>query len=267
MGVPLILLTNDDGYLAPGLLALHEALKRLGEVWVLAPDRNWSAASRTRVFHKPLRVSPVRLPDGVLVHITNGSPSDCVSLAILGLAPRRPDVVVSGINAGANLGRDVTYSGTVAAAMEAAQAGIPALAISQDLGPEEGDEDKAPDYQRAARIAAALVERLLADKPLPPGTLLNVNVPLSRPKGIKITRLGTSIWRDYLVKGKDPRGRDYYWLAGEMMPAPPPGEEDTDVWAVFSGYVSITPLQLDLTDHRLLETLRAWETGLSLPGE
>jgi len=266
VGKPLILLTNDDGYLAPGLLALYETLKSLGEVWVLAPDRNWSAASRTRVFHKPLRVSPVRLPDGVLVHITNGSPSDCVSLAILGLAPRRPDVVVSGINAGANLGRDVTYSGTVAAAMEAAQAGIPALAISQDLGAENGEE-KVPDYQRAAQIAASLVEKLLANSPLPSGTLLNVNVPLERPKGVKITRLGTSIWRDYLVKGKDPRGRDYYWLAGEMMNSPPPGEEDTDVWAVFSGYISITPLQLDLTDHRLLKALRVWEMDFSLPAK
>ncbi len=264
MGKPLILITNDDGYLAPGLLALREELSEVGEVWVLAPDRNWSAASRTRVFHKPLRVSPVRLPDGVVVHITNGSPSDCVSLALLGLAPRRPDIVVSGINAGANLGRDVTYSGTVAAAMEAAQAGVQAIAVSQDLGPEEGDREE-PDYRRAARIAAGLVELLLGEKPLPPGTLLNVNVPLGEPKGLRVTRLGTSIWRDYLVKGKDPRGRDYYWLAGEMMTSPPPGEEDTDVWAVFSGYVSVTPLQLDLTDHRLLEELRPWETKITLP--
>jgi len=266
---PLILITNDDGYLAPGLLALREELERVGVVWVLAPDRNWSAASRTRVFHKPLRVTPVRLPDGVLVHTTNGSPSDCVSLALLGIAPRRPDVVVSGINAGANLGRDVTYSGTVAAAMEAAQWGIPAVAVSQDLGPEkeEGEDENVPDYQRAARFAALLVERLLEERVLPPGTLLNVNVPLQRPKGIRVTRLGTSIWRDYLVKGKDPHGRDYYWLAGEMRGSPPPGEEDTDVWAVFSGYISITPLQLDLTDHRLLDELRMWERKLTLPAE
>ncbi len=265
MGEPLILLTNDDGYLAPGLLALREELEELGEVWVLAPDRNWSAASRTRVFHKPLRVSPVRLPDGVMVHITNGSPSDCVSLALLGLAPRRPDVVVAGINAGANLGRDVTYSGTVAAAMEAAQEGILAMSVSQDLGAEEEGEEKVPDYHAAARIAREILRKLLEDRPLPPGTLLNVNVPFEKPKGIKLTRLGTSIWRDYLVKGKDPRGRDYYWLAGELMASPPPGEEDTDVWAVFSGYVSITPLQLDLTDHRLLEELRSWEFSLRLP--
>lgn len=267
MGEPLILITNDDGYLAQGLSALREELGRIGEVWVLAPDRNWSAASRTRVFHKPLRVTPVRLPDGVLVHITNGSPSDCVSLALLGLAPRRPDIVVSGINAGANLGRDVTYSGTVAAAMEAAQWGVPAVSVSQDLGPEKeaGEEAQPPDYRRAARFAAALVERLLEEKPLPPGTLLNVNVPLIEPKGIRITRLGTSIWRDYLVKGKDPHGRDYYWLAGEMLTSPPPGEEDTDVWAVFSGYISITPLQLDLTDHKLLEELKTWEVKLNPP--
>lgn len=265
MGRPLILLTNDDGYLSPGLLALREALERVGEVWVLAPDRNWSAASRSRVFHKPLRVTPVRLPDGVVVHITNGSPSDCVSLALLGIAPRRPDIVVAGINAGANLGRDVTYSGTVAAAMEGAQAGVPSIAFSQDIGPEEGEE-RGPDYRLAARLAAAIVEEVIRERPLPPGTLLNVNIPYGHPKGVRVTRLGTSIWRDYLVEGKDPKGRTYYWLGGELLNHPPPGEEDTDVWAVFSGYISITPLQLDITDHRLLEALKEWEVRLSLPG-
>ncbi|MFH1609713.1 MAG: 5'/3'-nucleotidase SurE, partial [Candidatus Bipolaricaulota bacterium] len=141
MAKPFILVTNDDGYLSPGLLALRNALAEVGEAWVLAPDRNWSAASRTRVFHKPLRFSTARLPDGEEVHVTNGAPSDCVLLALLGLAPRKPDLVVAGINMGANIGHDVTYSGTVAAAMEGASAGLPSLAVSLDLGPEGGTEE------------------------------------------------------------------------------------------------------------------------------
>jgi 5'-nucleotidase len=264
MPKPFIFLTNDDGYLALGLLALRAALAEAGEVWVLAPDRNWSAASRTRIFHKPLRVSQARSPDGDELYITNGSPSDCVSLALLGLAPRRPDLVVAGINAGANLGRDVTYSGTVAAAMEGAQAGVPALAVSMDLGP-EGDEENVPDYTQAAKVAAQVVKHVLSERPLKPGTLLNINIPKRRPKGVRITRLGSRTYSDELVRGKDPRGRDYFWLTGERLSEPPPEEEGTDVWAMLSGYVSITPLQLDLTAHPILDALRHWQDEIHLP--
>lgn len=253
--VPLILLTNDDGYLSPGLHALRRALAELGEVWVLAPEKNWSAASRTRVFHKPLRVYSAQLPDGSVVHVTNGSPSDCVLLAVLGVAPRRPDLVVAGINAGANLGRDVTYSGTVSAAMEGAQAGIPALAVSLDVS---GEPEEVPDYEQAARVALTLAREALRH-PLPPGVCLNVNVPRGVPKGLKMTRLGGKIWTEELVRGKDPRGREFLWFSGEMQTAPPLGEEDTDVWAVLSGYVSVTPLHLDLTAYEALEPLRSWE--------
>ncbi len=253
--VPLILLTNDDGYLSPGLHALRRALSELGEVWVLAPEKNWSAASRTRVFHKPLRVYSARLPDGETVRVTNGSPSDCVLLALLGLAPRRPDLVVAGINAGANLGRDVTYSGTVSAAMEGAQAGIPSLAVSLDVS---GEPEESPDYDKAAQVATRLA-RLLLENLLPTGILLNVNVPRGIPKGIKVTRLGGKIWSEELVRGFDPRGREFYWFAGEMLSQPPEGEEDTDVWAVLSGYVSVTPLHLDLTAYEMLEGLRKLE--------
>ncbi|HHE47591.1 MAG TPA: 5'/3'-nucleotidase SurE [Candidatus Acetothermia bacterium] len=267
MGRPFILLTNDDGYLSAGLLALRNALLDLWEVWILAPDRNWSAASRTRIFHKPLRVSTAKLPGGEEVHITNGSPSDCISLALLGLAPRRPDLVMAGINAGANLGRDVTMSGTVAAAMEAAQQGVQAVAISLDLGEgEEGVEGAPPDYTHAARVAAQVAAFVLAEHPLSPGTLLNVNVPKGKPKGVKLTRLGSKIYRDELVRGKDPRGREYYWLTGEMLSEPPPGVEDTDVWALLSGYVSITPLQLDLTAYSILEALKGVEDKFNLGG-
>ncbi len=253
---PLILLTNDDGYLSPGLHALRRVFGELGEVWVLAPEKNWSAASRTRVFHKPLRVYSAQLPDGSVVHVTNGSPSDCVLLAVLGLAPRRPDLVVAGINAGANLGRDVTYSGTVSAAMEGAQAGIPSIAVSVDV---TGEPEENPDYERAARIALRLAQELLRTQPIPPGICLNVNVPRGVPKGIKITRLGGKIWTEELVRGKDPRGRDFFWFSGEMQTTPPPGEEDTDIWAMLSGYVSVTPLHLDLTAYEALEPLRVLE--------
>lgn len=258
MDKPFILVTNDDGYLSPGLLALRKALTSVGEPWVLAPDRNWSAASRTRVFHKPLRFSGARLPDGEVVHVTNGAPSDCVLLALLGLAPRRPDLVVAGINMGANIGHDVTYSGTVAAAMEGASAGIPAIAVSLDLGPEEGREGN-PDYETAAAFTSRVAHRVLADQAWLGRTLINVNVPRGVPKGVRVTRLGGKIWSDDLVRGEDPRGRSYYWLSGEMLTSPPPGEEDTDVWAVLSGYVSITPLHLDLTAYPVLESLRRWE--------
>ncbi len=252
---PLILLTNDDGYLSPGLHALRRALAELGEVWVLAPEKNWSAASRTRVFHKPLRVYAARLPDGTTVRVTNGSPSDCVLLGLLGLAPRRPDLVVAGINAGANLGRDVTYSGTVSAAMEGAQAGIPSLAISLDVS---GDPEESPDYETAAQVAVKLAQVVL-NNPLPTGILLNVNVPRGVPKGLRVTRLGGKIWSEELVRGTDPRGREFYWFSGEMLSQPPEGEEDTDVWAVLSGYVSVTPLHLDLTAYETLQALRSLE--------
>jgi len=262
MAKPFILVTNDDGYLSPGLLALRNALVEVGEAWVLAPDRNWSAASRTRVFHKPLRFSTARLPDGEEVHVTNGAPSDCVLLALLGLAPRKPDLVVAGINMGANIGHDVTYSGTVAAAMEGASAGLPAIAVSIDLGPEEGREGN-PDYETAAALTARVAQLALVGRSSLARTLLNVNVPRGVPRGVRVTRLGGKIWSDDLVRGQDPRGRDYYWLTGEMLTSPPLGEEDTDVWAVLSGYVSITPLHLDLTAYPVLDALRRWEEELT----
>lgn len=253
---PLILLTNDDGYLSPGLHALYRVLREFGEVLVLAPEKNWSAASRTRVFHKPLRVYSAQLPDGTLVHVTNGSPSDCVLLAVLGVAPRRPDLVVAGINLGANLGSDVTYSGTVSAAIEGAQADIPSLAVSLDV---TGEPEENPDYERAADLILRLACELLKPQSLPKGVCLNVNIPRGVPKGIKVTRLGGKIWSEELVRGKDPRGREFFWFSGEMLSTPPPGEEDTDIWAVLSGFVSITPLHLDLTAYEALAPLRALE--------
>jgi len=259
----LILITNDDGVNAPGLLALNAALREIATVEVFAPERNWSAASRTRTFHKPLRVDEVRMLDGSVAHVSNGTPSDCVSLALLGLLGRKPDVIVSGINAGLNLGRDVSYSGTVAAAMEGVREGIPAVAVSLDT---ISDPAELPDYAASASFAARLASHLLEGAHLPKGILLNVNVPyLPKPRSLepRITRLGGAAYDNYLVTGKDPHGRNYYWISGDPMTGVPPEERGTDIGAIAEGFVSITPIHLDLTEHSLLDELRTWEIELT----
>jgi 5'-nucleotidase len=254
-----ILLTNDDGIAAPGLRALLQAIAPLARVTVFAPDHNWSAAGHTKTMHKPLRVRTYRgdplLDDGdgrVEAYTTTGTPSDCVALALLGLIPERPDLVVSGINQGPNLGHDLTYSGTVAAAMEAVIAGLPAMAVSLD-------SYEYYDFSHAAKVAARVVAPVLR-RGLPEGMLLNVNVPARTPDemaGVAITRLGRRVYRDLLVERRDPRGQPYYWIGGE----PPSGhlDEGTDIWAVAHGYVSITPVELDLTAHRFIPTLKGWD--------
>jgi 5'-nucleotidase len=246
-----ILLTNDDGVDASGLLILQKTLQEVGQVTVFAPDHNWSAAGHTKTMHKPLRVNQTTLPDGTLVYTSTGAPSDCVALAVLGILPRKPDLVVAGINHGANLGQDITYSGTVAAAMEAVIFGMPAIAVSLDSY-ERGD------FAYAARFAARLV-KLVLERGLPPTTFLNVNVPAvpqDEIAGIRITRLGRRVYRDALVERQDPRGRSYYWIGGQ----PPRGvdEEGTDIWALANNYVSITPLHLDMTEYQMVEELRQW---------
>jgi 5'-nucleotidase len=246
-----ILVTNDDGVDAPGLLALQKTLQEVGEVTVFAPDHNWSAAGHTRTMHKPLRVNQVTLPDGTLAYTTTGAPSDCVALVILGFLDHQPDLVVSGINQGANVGHDITYSGTIAAAMEAVISGIPALAVSLDSYENQ-------DFAYAARFVARLV-RLVLERGLLPNTFLNVNVPAVPPAeiaGIQITRLGQRVYRDRLVERQDPRGRNYYWIGGE----PPSGvpEEGTDIWALANNCISITPLHLDMTEYKMVEELKRW---------
>jgi len=246
-----ILVTNDDGIDAPGLLSLQKALRGVGEVTVLAPDHNWSAAGHTKTMHKPLRVDQTTLPDGTLAYMTTGAPSDCVVLAVLGILDHQPDLVVSGINQGANVGHDITYSGTVAAAMEAVISGIPALAVSLD-------SYQSQDFAYAARFAARLA-KLVLERGLPSNSFLNVNVPAvpsDEIAGVKITRLGQRVYHDRLVERQDPRGRNYYWIGGE----PPSGvpEEGTDIWALANNYVSITPLHLDMTEYQMMEQLRRW---------
>jgi len=242
-----LLLTNDDGVTAPGLLALKQALAPRGKITVIAPSRNYSAAGHRKTMHKPLRIEPAHLADGSPAWSCSGAPSDCVALALLGFVKEKVDVVVSGINPNANLGQDVTYSGTVTAAMEAVIAGIPGLAISTDAG-------SPPNFDSAARVAAEVV-RALARAGLPPDTLLNVNAPQDYT-GFRITRQGRRIYRDELVERHDPRGKPYYWIGGEI----PSGvvEAGTDFWAVANGFVSVTPLHLDLTAYAAMPALEGW---------
>ena len=254
-----ILLTNDDGVNATGLVALKEGLDSIAKVEVYAPDRNWSAAGRTLTLHKPLRVSRVRLLDGSVGHVTSGTPSDCVSLALLGLLKDPPDLVVSGINAGHNVGQDITYSGTVAAAMEGVRGGIPAVAVSLDVGTEISYD---PDYGLGARFAARLALFLLDEGPLPPGVFLNVNIPMlhgSRSPKVVLTRLGKQAYSNYLVKGQDPRGRSYYWITGDPLTDIPEEDKGTDIWAIANGMISVTPIQLDMTDRSSLKKLEGWD--------
>jgi 5'-nucleotidase len=266
MSDAVILVTNDDGVNAPGIRALRQALAGVGRVEVYAPERNWSAASRTRTFHKPLRVDEIRFLDGTIGHVTNGTPSDCVSLALLGLLEATPDLIVTGINDGLNLGRDVSYSGTVAAAMEGVRAGVPAMAVSLDTAAGGAD---GPDYSVAAEYAAQLARFLLAETDLPKGILFNVNIPYfpsSRSLRTKITRLGGDAYSNYLVTGTDPQGRQYYWVSGDPLTDVSDEGPETDIAAVASGFVSITPIHLDMTEHSLLPRLRSWETRLDPTG-
>jgi 5'-nucleotidase len=254
-----ILVTNDDGIGAPGLLALAESLEGLGERTVLAPDHNWSASGHVKTMHRPLRVWDTRLHNGMPAHTTDGAPSDCVALAVLGLLHTSIDFVVSGINPHVNVGHDVTYSGTVTAAMEAAIAGLPGLAVSVD-SPE--DHSGPLDYGPAAQVARAILQQVIVHG-LPKGVLLNINVPylpVGEMSGIRITRQGQRIYRDALIRREDPRHIPYFWIGGEAPTGVP--EEGTDFWAVRNGFVSITPLQLDLTAASHMDAFARWDLGL-----
>ncbi|MBI4636274.1 MAG: 5'/3'-nucleotidase SurE [Candidatus Rokubacteria bacterium] len=245
--MPVLLLTNDDGVHATGLRALADALDELGEVYVVAPEREQSASSHALTLHRPLRVARVR----ERWFAVNGTPSDCVNLGVLGFLPARPVLVASGVNHGSNLGDDVTYSGTVAAAMEGTLLGVPSIAVSLVDG---------GDVAEAARIARLIATRVLVAG-LPRKTLLNVNVPAAPPRGIRLTRLGHRMYTGKVVEQLDPRGRAYYWIAGGE---PEWGAlEGTDMGAVHEGYAAVTPLHLDLTDDRALAEMAAWSPALN----
>ncbi len=258
-----ILVTNDDGVAARGLLALAQALREIPdvEVSVLAPERDWSVTGHVKTLNRPLRVWEVSLADGSLALATDGSPSDCVALALLGLLEKPVDLVVSGINPNPNIGHDITYSGTVTAAMEAVIAGVPAVAVSLDR---QGKAEAEVDYRPAARAAQRMAMWVLANG-LPPEVLLNVNVPAlpeDELQGLQLTRLGRRVYRDRLVRRMDPAKRPYYWIGGEEPTGVP--EEGTDIGALARGYISVTPLQMDMTAYRALEGLKALEEAAKL---
>lgn len=251
-----ILLTNDDGVNAPGLLAIAEALRSDFRLTVLAPDRNWSACGHVKTLTRPLRVRETSLSDGTPALATDGAPSDCVALALLGLIDEPIDLVVSGINPLANLGQDLTYSGTVMAAMEAVINGVPGLALSLDHTKERG---QIPDFVPAAQVGASLIKQIIA-KHLSKEIFFNINIPylpLDKIRGVAITRQGTRIYRDVLEKRLDPLGQPYYWIGGDA----PTGIADpgTDFWALAHDHVSITPLSLEMTDQEKIGAIEAWE--------
>jgi len=247
-----VLCTNDDGYLSSGIGVLSRAASTLGAVTIVAPDREQSATSNSLTLHHPLRARRSR--DGAW--IVDGTPTDCVILALSELLPQRPDIVVSGVNHGANMGEDVLYSGTVAAAIEATIIGIPSVALSYcGAFPEEleGFED----------LVGSLLETLVQRNPFPKDTLMNVNIPPLPPsevKGIRVTTLGRRRYSGSITRGKDPSGNEYFWIGGGEVQWR--GPEDSDFQAVEDGYVSVTPLHLDLTNHGLLEDIRAWDLTL-----
>jgi 5'-nucleotidase len=250
-----ILVTNDDGVLAPGLLALVQEMRTLGKVSILAPDHNWSNGGHVKTLDRALRVKEYRLADGTQAFASDGAPSDCVSLATLGYFKEPIDLVVSGINVGANLGHDVTYSGTVTAAMEAVIAGVPGVAVS--LETVEGHIGEI-DYDPAARAAAKVVRQVI-ENGLPQEILLNVNVPFlpgEKIRGIALTRQGLRVYHSRLDERVDPRNRSYYWIGGDAPTGVP--ERGSDVGALAEGFVSVTPLQLDLTAYRALTDLNTW---------
>jgi 5'-nucleotidase len=244
-----ILVSNDDGYMARGINALADALSEIAEVILMAPDRNHSGASNSLTLHSPLRVHQVEKDR----YFVNGTPSDCVHLALSGYLDEEPDLVVAGVNHGANLGDDVIYSGTVAAAMEGRFLGLPAIAVSLVVGRPHGK-----NFDAAARVACDLVRRL-QDNPLPGDVILNVNVPdlpFDELAGVEVTRLGFRHRSEALIRNKDPQGRTIYWIgpAGPGQDAGP----GTDFSAIERGAVAVTPLKVDLTRHESLPELEEW---------
>lgn len=252
----LILLTNDDGIHAPGLLALYRELVKLGEVHVIAPETVQSATGHGITITTPLLTEKVTIENGFNGIAVAGRPADCVKLAVAKLLPRQPDLVISGMNSGANVGINVLYSGTVAAAIEAAFLGLPSIAVSLHL------KSEVPlDYVRPATFGRIAIEKIL-EAGLSGGQVVNVNLPPLRPndspKGIKLCRQCTRPWADSYEGRKDPRGREYFWM--DTVYKLGDTDADTDVAALRDGYATITPLQFDLTEHRLTAewNKRAW---------
>ncbi|HHY46020.1 MAG TPA: 5'/3'-nucleotidase SurE [Firmicutes bacterium] len=254
-----VLVTNDDGIFSDGLIALTRALARIAEVVVVAPDRERSATGHAITVLRPLRVEPVRLPDlDVRAWAVDGTPSDCVKLAIEALLDERPDVLISGINRGPNLGTDVLYSGTVSAAVEGMILGVDSAAISVAAF-------ENPNYEAAANFAVEIT-RGIAERGLPPLTILNINVPSAEREeiaGIAITRLGTRKYKDVFDRRVDPRGRTYYWLAGDVVETDQ--GDDVDSVAIRNRMISVTPICFNLTTEEHLRELSSWGLGAGGP--
>lgn len=246
MAKKLILVTNDDGIRSDGITLLAAALAPLGVVYIVAPDREQSAASHSLTLNRPLRMDEI----GERTHTIDGTPTDCIILALGGILERKPDLVVSGINKGGNLGEDTIYSGTVSAAMEATLLNIPSFAVSLVA------RDNF-DFSAAAAFSAKLAEKVLTDG-LPPDTLLNVNIPAGADtKGHRITRLGKREYGDVVIKKVDPRGKNYYWIGGDLEKWE--GGADSDFQTIEDGLVSITPLHLDMTNYASIDKLKEWD--------
>jgi 5'-nucleotidase len=241
-----ILISNDDGINSAGLNALSEALRMLGEIIIVAPDRDQSAVSHSLSLYRPLRIEDI----GENIYSVDGTPTDCINLAINGLLKdRKPDLMVSGINKGENLGDDITYSGTVSAAMEGTLLGIPSIAVSLTT--------KNNFHFETASHYALMVVKYVLRRGLPEGTLLNVNIPnlpKDKVKGVRVTRQGKRVYGEPIVENTDPRGRKYYWIGGNELGSL--DIENSDMVAVRQGYVSVTPIKLDLTDYSFLENLK-----------
>ncbi len=248
----LVLLSNDDGILAPGLAALYRELKGLGDVHVVAPASGQSAAAHSITITYPLIVERVHVANEFHGDAVEGSPADCVKLAVANLLPARPELVVSGINNGENVGIHTIYSGTVAAALEAAVLGLPSVAVSLERSPEM-------NFARAAQLGVRVIRRLL-EIGIKPGQLFNVNIPALKPgwpKGIKVARQSVLPFQDRFICRQDPGGRNYYWLAGDFGDLG--AETGTDLRAQRDGYITVVPLKFDLTDEQRLAAMQKWE--------
>ena len=245
-----ILLSNDDGIHSPGLAALYEAVRDLGEVIVAAPDSQMSAVGHAITISDPIKVAEITTASGLRGFAIGGTPADCVKLAVEALLDRPPDLVISGINLGPNAGISVIYSGTVSAATEGTILGIPSMAVSINTF-------KDPLWATPAKVAREMAEKIIRNG-LPADTLINVNVPnipVDQLRGSKVTKMGRSQFKEVFHRRTDPRGNVYYWMDGEMELAP--GQTDTDVQALEENYVSVTPLRFDLTHHDVMESVRA----------
>jgi 5'-nucleotidase len=255
-----ILLSNDDGVHAPGIKAIYKELKKLGTVWVVAPLQEKSTTGHSLTLHKPLRLIPVE-PN---FYGCSGGPADCVYLGIREVIKKTPDLVISGINRGANLGQDIFYSGTVSAAREASILGIPSLAVSLAVDFKKGKPESELHYETAAKMAVKVIQSL-KDSELPKHTLFNLNVPdipFNQVKGVRLARQGFRYYSGSILRRKDHRGKDYFWVGGQYQGFRK--DEDSDCTAVASGYASLTPLKLDTTDETFLTQLDGNGDGVFL---